>query len=612
MTWRWVWGASGRAAWLLACGVTACLMAAASAGGGVAPPVAGQTEQLPRPSMGTWPTSEPAAAADRVLVRFKSNPQAAARAAAQARAPVVPGLQLARYAGRHHRQAVPPGSSGTLVAAAAGGSSSAGSVPADATMVFTITDGSAVQEKLKQLRAHPDVAVAEPDYKRLLYRLPNDPLFPSNSRYPGMWYLQRISAPGAWDSTTGSSSVKVCVIDSGLRSTHEDLAANVAGGWNRAVKPDGSQPVYGTAEYDNFTDIDGHGTHCAGSLGAAGSNGVGIAGVSWQVSLYSCKATSLPDATGTAYMYDSATLDCYALCGSVGARVVSASFGGYGFSSLARDAINELGQAGTVFVSSAGNDATDNNVSPAYPASYVTATDNIISVAATMPSDSLAPFSNWGSRSVHLAAPGVSILSTVPWSDSTYDYKSGTSMATPLTAGAVALLLATKPSATVAEVKSALLAGVDQIPDLKGRLVSGGRLNVQRALAKLLGSQLPPPSVQTYAYQKEPNTQYGFNFGWAKFALTNSSSCLNECSKLDWCYYAVSFSYVKTISKQDGNERVPAYWGRCLHVDMSAIVVSAISTPMADAAYKSPMPSSLVPQWPSLGNQPPLPPPSLM
>lgn len=73
-------------------------------------------------------------------------------------------------------------------------------------------------------------------------------------------------------------------------------------------------------------------------------------------------------------------------------------------------------------------------------------------------------------------------------------------------------------------------------------------------------------------------------------------------------------SYVcrKTISKQDGNERVPAYWGRCLHVDMSAIVVSAISTPMADAAYKSPMPSSLVPQWPSLGNQPPLPPPSLM
>lgn len=105
--------------------------------------------------MGTWPTSEPAAAADRVLVRFKSNPQAAARAAAQARAPVVPGLQLARYAGRHHRQAVPPGSSGTLVAAAAGGSSSAGSVPADATMVFTITDGSAVQEKLKQLRAHP-------------------------------------------------------------------------------------------------------------------------------------------------------------------------------------------------------------------------------------------------------------------------------------------------------------------------------------------------------------------------------------------------------------------------------------------------------------------------
>ncbi|KAL4457641.1 hypothetical protein ABPG75_012506 [Micractinium tetrahymenae] len=658
------------ASWLLAWGVAACLAAAATAAVGAAAAAAadaGKTEQRQKPIVSGWARPKPEAATDRVLVRFKSTPQAAARAAAQAATPVVPGLQLTRYAGKHHRRAVPRGSSGPAVAAVGGSGGGTAGVPADATMVFTVTDGASVGEKLKLLKAHPDVAAAEPDYKMRLFRSPNDPLFPPDGRGPGMWFLQHISAPGAWETTVGSSSVTVCVIDSGLRSTHKDLAANVAGGWNRALKPDGTQPVYGTAEYDNFADTDGHGSHVSGSIGAVGDNGVGIVGVSWRVSLYACKALSPPDADGNAYMFESAVLDCYALCGSVGAKVVSASYGGYGFSSLARDAINELGLGGTVVVAAAGNEANDNDANPAYPASYVTSSRNVISVAAAMPSDSLASFSNWGRKSAHLAAPGVSILSTVPWTTSSYDYNSGTSMATPLTAGAVALLFAAKPSATVAEIKNALLRGVDPIPALEGRLASGGRLNVQRALAVLLGDPLPPTPVRTYTYTQEPGTLYSFSLSWAQFALTNSSSCLAECAglgvwyacrawrvgilrslqgarctqwhcintiarasshlleylhicqgprpacrcqDLEWCYYAVSFSYVKTISKWDGRQWAPAYWGMCLHVDMSAAILNTVSTSMANAAYKSPLPESLLPWQPALP-PPPAPPPPL-
>ncbi|KAL4437461.1 hypothetical protein ABPG75_004600 [Micractinium tetrahymenae] len=561
-----------RGVWLRLLLIAACLAAAAGAADSTAadPPL-----KLRLPDVGGWgaAASEPVVAKDRLLVRFKSSRAGAAAAARQVQNPVVEGLRLVRFSGKHHRQAVPTAGA----AAAAAGGPLAG-IPSDATMVFKITDGGDMQDKLRQLRAHADVAVAEPDYGYRLARTPNDALYAAASRYSGMWFLNSISAPAAWDVTTGDPAVKVCVIDSGVRTTHEDLAANVAGGWNSIHHPTKQYLLRHSA---CCADTDGHGSHCAGSIGAVGGNALGITGVSWRVSLWICKALSPPDANGNSYLYASATNDCYALCNSVGAKVVSASYGGGGFSTVERDAINALGLNGSVFVAAAGNDATDNNATPLGNGAMKPSCRRS-AVAASLPSDDLASFSNWGSSSVHLAAPGVNIRSTVPWSDSSYDYYSGTSMATPLTAGAVALLFAAKPNATVAEIKNALLSSVDPV---SGKVISGGRLNVQRALAALLGNPLPATPTRTYILTPELSTIYSVNFGWATWNLFNSTTCLSSCQASSWCYYATAYQYTKVISIWDSaaGAYVPYYYGNCLWADASAQPTALVAAGTAPA-----------------------------
>lgn len=183
--------------------------------------------------------SEPLAAPDRVLVQFKPTAAGAATARAQASSPLLPGLQLRSLHGKYHGVPVPKGSISDGVGAAASVATAAaakpsGDLPADALMLFTITDGSSVGDKVKALRQHPAVALAEPDY---LYKrmglAPNDALFPTGTRSSGMWCLRQVAAPAAWDTTTGSAAVKVCMIDTGARRSHQDLQANIAGGWNR-------------------------------------------------------------------------------------------------------------------------------------------------------------------------------------------------------------------------------------------------------------------------------------------------------------------------------------------------------------------------------------------
>ncbi|PSC71786.1 peptidase S8 [Micractinium conductrix] len=562
------------------------------------------------PTTGWGDKPEPRYAKNRVLVTFKQTPTAAGVAAAQARSPL-PGVRLARLVGKHHKLRVPR-------AGAAAGASAAtlSSVPADATMLMEITDGKSVSDKIRQLKAHSAVATAEPDHAYRLAREPNDAFYPSSDRYPGLWFLNSISAPAAWETTTGSKDIKVCVIDSGVRPTHEDLAGNVVGGWNRAVKLDGTQPLPGTAEYNNFSDTDGHGSHCAGSVGAVGNNGMGITGVNWQVSLYICKALSPPDAEGASYLYDSATLDCMSLCNQQGVHVVSASYGSYAYSDAQYTAIQALGANGTLFVAAAGNEMIDNNQQPLYPASYNTPSNNVVSVAASLPSDGLVYFSNYGSTSVHLATPGVSIRSTVPWSDSSYEFYSGTSMATPLTAGAAALLWSAKPDATMAQIKAALLAGVDRIPALEGKVISGGRLNIERSTAALLGDVLPTsPTVRPFTWVSEANTAYSLSLSYADFTLTNSSSCMAGCQSTAWCYAAVTYTYTKVIYEWDGYDWIPYYFGNCLWVDSSGVITGTTATTQSDAGYKQwatgpvpPAPAHPPPSPPSPSPPPPSPP----
>jgi subtilisin family serine protease len=243
------------------------------------------------------------------------------------------------------------------------------------------------------LERDPAVAYAEPNFLYHATATPNDP------RLSQLWGMARISAPSAWDITTGSAAVRVAVVDTGISTDHLDLSANVVPGFD-FVQSD-SDP----------RDFDGHGTHVAGTIGARGDNGRGIAGVSWQVSLIPVRVL---DGSGRGSNANVTAGFAYAC--SHGASIVNASLGGTGYSTAMRDAIGAPACANTLFVVAAGNEGLNDDAAPHYPCSYGAPPDNlpnVICVAATDQSDSLAGFSNYGS-SVDLAAPGVGIASTWP------------------------------------------------------------------------------------------------------------------------------------------------------------------------------------------------------
>jgi subtilisin family serine protease len=248
-----------------------------------------------------------------------------------------------------------------------------------------------VPEAVDALESNPAVAYAEPNYLYHATATPNDPSFPQ------LWAMTKISAPGAWNITTGSSAVKVAVVDTGISTDHLDLSANIVPGYD-FVQGD-SDP----------RDFNGHGTHVAGTIGARGNNGRGVAGVDWQVSLMPVRVL---DGSGSGSNAEVTAGFAYAC--SHGANIVNASLGGTAYSQSMRDAIATCPK--TLFVVAAGNDGVSDDASPHYPCSYGAAPDNlanVICVAATDQNDALASFSNYG-HSVDLAAPGVGITSTWP------------------------------------------------------------------------------------------------------------------------------------------------------------------------------------------------------
>jgi subtilisin family serine protease len=349
------------------------------------------------------------------------------------------------------------------------------------------------------LRSQPDVVYAEPNYVVRAVTTPNDQFFPLlwglfNSGQvvnttPGLAGAD-ISATEAWDVSTGSRSVVVGVIDTGIDYGHPDLAANM---WSAPAPfsvviggvtincPAGSHGYNAITNACNPQDNQYHGTHVAGTVGATGNNGIGVAGVNWIASIIGAKFL---DASGNGFTDDAVeTIDFLvqtkaAFAGSSGAniRVVNNSWGGYGFSQALRDAVVLARDNDMLFVAAAGNDGSNNDLVPFYPAGY--AVENVLSVAATGSSDTLASFSNRGGATVHLAAPGVNIASTVPGG---YAYLDGTSMAAPHVAGAAALVLS-KCALGTAALKQNLLTNVDALGSLVGGVISSGRLNVDRAL----------------------------------------------------------------------------------------------------------------------------------
>jgi subtilisin family serine protease len=339
------------------------------------------------------------------------------------------------------------------------------------------------------------VAYVEPNFVLQTAAVPNDPSFNrlwglNNTGQSGGLRDADIDAPEAWNTTTGSRDVVIAVIDTGVDYNHPDLKANM---WTNPGETPGDNidndkngfvdDVYG---YDfanndaNPMDDDDHGTHVAGTIGAVGNNGTGVVGVSWNVSLMAVKFLG-PRGGTTANAIKSVQYVTNMRKAGVNIVASNNSWGGGAFNQSLKDAIDEGGKAGILFVAAAGNESNDNDESPVFPTSYDS--QSIISVAATDRRNRLANFSNYGETSVDIGAPGVDIYSTVP--NNRYDSYSGTSMAAPQVTGAIALLAAAKPGLTAAELKTAILATAQPIPALAGKVATGGLLNVHEALRSL-------------------------------------------------------------------------------------------------------------------------------
>jgi subtilisin family serine protease len=380
-------------------------------------------------------------------------------------------------------------------ALAAAGLKAKKKLTADGRTELAAGDPAASELALKKLGSDPRVAYAEPNFVVSALRTPNDPSFGQ------LWGLVNagqtvdgaagtadadIDADLAWDVSTGSAASVVGIIDTGVDFSHPDLAGaawinpgeNCTGCRANGVDDDGNGYVddwrgwdFVNEDNDPFDDH-GHGTHVAGTIAAAGNNGVGVAGINWTGRVAALKFL---DWFGSGTIADAVRALDYAT--QKGIKITNNSWGGSENSQALLDAIERFGAAGGLYVAAAGNDGANVDQAPMYPAAYPSSA--IISVAASDSRDQFASFSNVGRSSVDLAAPGVGIYSTLP--GNTYDWWSGTSMATPHVAGAAALVKAARPGSGAMAIKALLLRTVDAKASL-AETATGGRLNVGGAV----------------------------------------------------------------------------------------------------------------------------------
>ena len=337
------------------------------------------------------------------------------------------------------------------------------------------------------------VEYAEPNWIYTTDATSNDLYFTNGSLW-GMGGNFGTGAVTAWaNNKTDASGVYVGIIDEGYMFNHEDLTANAATNPGETAgngrDDDGNGLVDDVYGWDfagnNNTVFDGtsddHGTHVAGTIGGMGGNNKGVAGVVWNVKLLNAKFLGNTGGTlGNAIKAIDYFTDLKTRQG-INLVATNNSWGGGGFSQGLLDAISRANSAGILFITAAGNNGTNNDVTASYPSNY--AVDNVIAVAAIASNGALASFSQYGANTVDIGAPGVGIWSTVPKSSkgkiiSGYASYQGTSMATPHVSGAAALYKSLNPGATAADIKAAILSKATPTASLAGKTVTGGRLNV--------------------------------------------------------------------------------------------------------------------------------------
>jgi subtilisin family serine protease len=391
-----------------------------------------------------------------------------------------------------------------------------------------------VEEAVRRANEDPRVEFAEPDYiVHTMETVPNDPLFNE------MWGLTSascltcdpttgtpsIDATRAWDITTGSDDVVVAVLDTGAELQHDDLAANawvnpfeIAG---NGVDDDGNGFVDDVNGWNFFDDNDRtfrdngqdvHGTHVSGSIGAVGNNGVGVTGVAWHVKIMSLKFLGGPKGSGpTSNAVRGINYAIEMRHRGVNVRVINASWGGGSDSQSLRQAIQDANNAGILFVCAAGNDGINIDEEPDFPGAYAADLSNTISVAAVGAGGSLASFSNFGHRNVSLAAPGVSIWSTIPTSRGGYGTASGTSMSTPYVSGIAALLWSHEPELSPAQVKQRIIDTSEPIQSLVSVVARSGRASAYNALTNTI-PDVKTPEVVDVQFTKRMVTINGLGF----------------------------------------------------------------------------------------------------
>lgn len=398
------------------------------------------------------------------------------------------------------------------------------------------------------LKSDPSVDYVEPNYiyHKVSYR-PNDPMFNQlwgllnggnnepagrggNTQTPGVKGSD-VSALKAWKLTKGARTIKIAVIDTGVDYNHEDLKNNM---WVNTLEANGKEGVdddqngfvddiygYDFSNKDGDPmDGNGHGTHCAGTIGAEHNNALGVAGVMGDVSIMAIKFLSDAGSGSTADAIESIN---YA--SKMNVDIMSNSWGGGGHSKALEEAIKDANDKGIFFIAAAGNSGENNNNTPHYPSSYEV--ENVISVAAHNFSDDLAEFSCYGSKSVHVAAPGKNILSTTP--NNQYAVYSGTSMATPHVAGVVGLYLAHNGQSEVLATKKMLMDSAVYNDNYGRKIISGGRVDAYHFLMnqKMPRPQRPKPEdwkkidIQTFEsdhpYKASRNVIKTFKKTGAKF-----------------------------------------------------------------------------------------------